>query len=193
MRRNPAIGLEELAAAAVATYKRVDALAEASRAQPRIVAMLQYIRQHLFDPDLKVGLIKKACGIRDNSVVLLFHSEIGKTPHNFITKCRLEVADRLLARTTLPIWRLTELLGYSSIQVFSRSYQRARGQRPGLTRRRASSLTVLPPPSPPTAAPNLLDEALAGRLDQEAAGNLIRRLLDIYPPQARRMQRLPDY
>lgn len=34
---------------------------------------------------------------------------------------------------------------------------------------------------------------MSGRLDQEAADNLIRRLLDIYPPQARRMRRLPDY
>lgn len=186
MRRNSTVDSEELATAAAATFERMETMIEASRAQPRIFAMLSYLREHLFDPDLKVGQIKKACGIRDNSVVILFHAELGKTPHALITECRLEVADRLLTQTSLPIWRLTQLLGYSSIQVFSRAYLRARGQRPGLTRRRALGLPAPPPPSPPTAAPNLLDEALASRLDQDAAGDLIRRLLDIYPPQARR-------
>ena len=64
-----------------------------------------------------------------------FHSVVGITPKAFIANCRLHVAQALLAKTEIPIWQISESLGYSSIQVFSRAFYRLSGVRPNAFRR----------------------------------------------------------
>ncbi len=176
----------ELAAAAASTLERIDQLTREVAEHPKVVAMLAHIRHHLFEPQLSIGHIRKACRIRDNSVALSFHRQVGSPPHAFITECRMAVADRLLSSTLMPIWKITESLGYSSIQVFSRAYQRTRGKRPKVARRESEAIRkTLPTPLPAITEPSLLEEALAGRLGPQAAGELIHKLLDIYLPRER--------
>jgi AraC-like DNA-binding protein len=183
-------GSVEMAEAAAPTLREIARLAVA--APPRIGAMLIYIRDHLFAPELSVHRIKDACRLRDNSIALHFHKVLGKPPGTFITDQRLAVAERLLANTWLPIWKITELLGYSSIQVFSRAYFRRMGRRPSVSRKEGPIQNSPPEtaPAPATAPPrplesDLLQRAFAGLLDDQEAANLICRLLEIYPPQRR--------
>jgi AraC-like DNA-binding protein len=184
-------GKVELAEAANATLREIARLA--AKAPPRIAAMLDYIHKNLFDPQLSVHRIKDACQLRDNSIALHFHRVLGQPPGTFITDRRLEVAERLLANTWLPIWKITELLGYSSIQVFSRAYFRRKGRRPSVIRKEGPIQSVpveTAAPAPATAPPrpregDLLQRALAGHLDDHEAASLICRLLEIYPPQRR--------
>lgn len=179
-------------AAARPVFERIDALAKSAAGHPRIAAMLVHIRKNLFEPSLTVASLKVACNVRDNSAALVFHRTIGQPPHAFISECRLEVAERMLSSTSLPVWRLAELLGYSSIQVFSRAFWRTRRRRPLEIRKEARGRGSIPAPvaAPEpafTGSANLLEEALAGRLDPEAAGELIWRLLDIYLPESKRL------
>lgn len=162
---------------------------QASALPSRIAVMVLFIRDHLFDRDLSVARIKEQCQLRDNSVAIYFHAELGEPPAAFITSRRLAVAERLLAGTWLPIWKITQLLGYSSIQVFSRAYLRRQGRRPSDYRRQApgdpSASADLPEAtgSPaPAQQPDLLGRALAGQLEDAEAAVLVRRLLEIYPP-----------
>ncbi len=180
-------GSSELRQAAAAILEELTALA--GTVPNRIAGMLLYIRDHLFDPELSVAVVKERCAVRDNSVAIHFHSMLGEPPAAFITSRRLTVADRLLAETHLPIWKVTELLGYSSIQVFSRAYSRRKGIRPREFRRQIHS--EAPPASPavqasfPPGPQELLAKALAGQLSSIEASRLIRRLLEIYPPGRR--------
>jgi AraC-like DNA-binding protein len=187
-------GSVELTEAATPILREISRLAMS--APPRIAAMLIYIRDHLFDPELSVHRIKDACRLRDNSIALHFHRILGQPPGTFITDHRLAVAERLLANTWLPIWKITELLGYSSIQVFSRAYFRRKGRRPSAFRKEggmppAEEIAAAPPPSVPLLMQSrrvendLVQRALAGLLDDHEAANLICRLLEIYPPQRR--------
>jgi AraC-like DNA-binding protein len=183
-------GRLELVEAAAPTLRDISRLAVT--APPRIAAMLIYIRDHLFDPKLSVYRVKEACRSRDNSVALYFHRIVGQPPGTFIADKRLAVAERLLVGTWLPIWKIAELLGYSSIQVFSRAYYRRKRKRPTAFRREgaieAPPVEIRPDSAPVSAKSSqpegdLLQRALAGQLDDEEAAHLIWQLLQVYPPR----------
>ena len=173
-------------AAAEKTLREVSRLA--SEAQPKIAAMLVYIRAHLFDRNLSVHQVRKACSLRDNSVALQFHNALGVPPARFIANCRLAVAERLLAESWLPVWQISELLGFSSIQVFSRSFFRVKKVRPRDFRQR-TRMNVGPTEEGgkpvPAPEPDFLERALAGEADSAEVAELIGMLLKIYPPRQR--------
>ncbi len=89
--------------------------------------MLTYIADHLFDPALSIGAIRKACNLRDNSVALQFHDALGLPPARLIATWRQAVAERMLANSPLPIWKISNLIGFSSIQVFNPFGPRSKG------------------------------------------------------------------
>lgn len=135
-------------AAAAPTLQEIVRLEAA--AKPKIAAMLAYIKDHLFDPALSIGAIRKACNLRDNSVALQFHDALGLPPARLIASWRQAVAERMLANSTLPIWQISNLIGFSSIQVFSRSFFRIKGIRPQDYRRQMRGGSE-PQPSPSRA------------------------------------------
>lgn len=176
-------------AAAVATLEEIARLA--AEARPRIAAMLRYIGAHLFDKHLSVGKVRQACGLRDNSVALQFHHDLGMPPARFIAACRQAVAEKMLAESWQPIWQISHLLGYSSIQVFSRSFFRSRGLRPKDFRQQARQDFGSPPPDSVASVarpPDFLERALAGQVEDQEAARLIERLLGVYPPRKRSAQ-----
>lgn len=157
------------------------------KAPQRIKPLLAFIRDNLFDPKLDVNYLKRCCGVRDNTVPIYFHSATGRPPHGYIEDRRLETACALLEGTDLNIWKIGELLGYSSIQVFSRAFKRWSGERPTAYRKKqrrkaskkgqASSLYG----DEQSYQPEYLRAALNGELKPEQASPLILRLLDLYP------------
>lgn len=156
--------------------------------KPKVAAMLVYISAHLFDPKLSVSRIRKACHLRDNSIALQFHDQLGSPPARMIASWRQAVAAKLLAESELPVWKIANLLGFSSIQVFSRSFFRIFGTRPRDYRRRPVSKEVDFSASISTAArhPDLLERLLAGDAADHEAAEVISRLLEKYPPSRRR-------
>lgn len=169
-------GTKERRLAAAPVLEKIATLARNPALHRRVAAMLNHIHGHLFDPQLKVKTVRAACGAADNSIAITFHLQVGQSPAVFIQESRLAVADRLLTTTNLPIWQISKLLGYSSIQVFSRAFWRYRGKRPSEIRKAFKETSG--PAEPPR---DLLEEALAGRLDESTAKELIRRLQAIYP------------
>lgn len=179
-----------LAAAAEESLERIRQ--DRARAPQRLKPLLAYIEDNLFDPTLDVNQLKRSCGVRDNSVPIQFHSAVGRPPHGYIEDRRLETACRLLGDSTLKIWQISELLGYSSIQVFSRAFSRWSGQRPTLYRKKARQQNNGMPQNSAVAAaakrtaqvvygPDALRRALSGELSPDEAGHLIDRLLNLYP------------
>ncbi|MEM6792868.1 MAG: helix-turn-helix domain-containing protein [Acidobacteriota bacterium] len=157
-----------------------------AKAPQRLKPLLAYIEEHLFDPSLDVNQLKRNCGVRDNSVPIQFHSAVGRPPHGYIEDRRLETACKLLGDSGLKIWQISELLGYSSIQVFSRAFSRWSGQRPTSYRKKARQRKEMGETAPQLeesliARTETLRKALAGELSLDEANSLIARLRAMYP------------
>lgn len=185
-----------LRAAALETIDRIRT--DHEQVPSKLKPLLAYIEDHLFDSDLSVNRIKKACGVRDNSVAIHFHACVGQPPHAYISQCRMEVASRLLRDSELPVWKISDLLGFSSIQVFSRAFYRWAKERPSTFRRlhrRNGEMDEtlldgdLPLEGGSILPPRLTEDfwrrALTGSLRDEEASELIRHLLELYPPRRR--------
>lgn len=172
--------IEQLMAAAQKTVQRIRV--DRANAPPKIKPLLQYIETHLFNPDLRIGQLKRDCDIRDNSISIQFRSALGQPPSTYIEECRMETASRLLRDSALSISLIAEVLGYSNLQVFSTAFMRWSGQRPSPYRKQFRRLE--PPPRAFDEALLRVDRlraALAGTLTQTEARALLQRLQDIYP------------
>lgn len=183
-----------LDAAAAPTLERIRQ--DRRKAPTQIQPLLAYLETHLFDPDLDANQLKRACGVRDNSLPIYFHHAVSLPPYAYIEDCRLEIACRLLSATDLKIWQIAQLLGYSTLQVFSRAFHRWSGLRPSVFRRRSRSTDrkggkLVGKPAPPQLAGatdeedlipmGTLRKAISGGLDKEEADKLARRLAKLYP------------
>lgn len=187
-----------LRAAALETIDRIRT--DHEQVPTKLKPLLAYIEDHLFDADLSVNRIKKACGVRDNSVAIHFHACVGQPPHAYISQCRMEVASRLLRDSELPVWKISDLLGFSSIQVFSRAFYRWAKERPSTYRRihrrnggevdeslleAEFGLESGGGIVPPRLTEDFWRRALTGSLRDDEASELIRHLLELYPPRRR--------
>lgn len=118
--------------AAVLTLERIRR--DRRKAPAQIQPLLRYLETHLFDGGLDAIRLKQACGVRDNTLPLQFHHSVGLPPYAYIEDCRMEVACRLLVNTDLKVWQITQLLGYATLQTFSRAFHRWSGIRPSTYR-----------------------------------------------------------
>lgn len=164
-------GPQLLAVAAAATLERIREDKQRSPAQLR--PLLDYLETHLFDAGLDVKHAKKACGIRDNTLPLCFHHALSLPPYAYIEDCRMEVGCNLLRDTDLKIWQVAQLLGYSTLQVFSRAFKRWSGVRPSEFRNRAADM--------PSVSLSALVRTAEGMLEKHEADRLARHLARIYP------------
>jgi len=60
----------------------------------------------------------------------LFHSTFGETPHDFLTRCRMEHARHLLASGEMTVTEVCLEVGYSSLGSFSSKFQSTVGVSP---------------------------------------------------------------
>jgi AraC family transcriptional activator of mtrCDE len=68
------------------------------------------------------------------SLVRMFRRSTQKSPLAFLADLRLELAQRKLSATTLPVATIAVEVGYKSESAFSRAFQRRFGMRPGEVR-----------------------------------------------------------
>lgn len=173
--RDPEVLLQR---AAHPTLERIQR--DRRRVSPRLRPMLEHIERYLFDPQLNVNRLKQACSIRDNSIAIHFHSQIGQSPKAYLSQRRLETASRLLRDSDLRVWRIAEMVGYSSLGVFSKAFNRWAKHRPMAFRRQAREL-VQDPPVRLLSTVEFMDRALSGALTDREARHLVDRLLELYP------------
>jgi AraC-like DNA-binding protein len=65
----------------------------------------------------------------------LFAQTFGETPHEFLTRRRIERARRLLARDALPVTEVCGAVGYESLGSFSTLFRTMVGYSPSMYRR----------------------------------------------------------
>lgn len=163
-----------------------------AKAPERLRPMLAHIQENLFDPSLTVLNIQKICNIRDRSISTHFCSAVGSTIWVYIGERRLETAAYLLKRQTLKIWEISELIGYSSLPVFSRAFCRWSGQQPLAFRRESwKGRTKTRPRAKGFDDSDRLRQAVDGILAPDQANVLIDRLCEIYSQRQLPHHKLP--
>jgi AraC-like DNA-binding protein len=100
---------------------------------PQVARLLNYVHEHLFDPELNVKVVKAQCRFYDNNVTLRFRSAVGTGMREYIERLRLEAAQHLLGSRSYPVYVVAMAVGYSYPETFCRAFQRLFGRHPSAT------------------------------------------------------------
>ncbi len=148
-----------------------------ARVSPQLKPLIDYIADHLFDIDFQVTTMLAECGVRAHTIPTKFAAQLGHTPRDYVSDCRLEVAARMLRSSDLHVWRIGTSVGYDGDHPFSRAFKRRYGMGPR-DYRLAAQVEV---PTESSQAQELITaaelvEALAGKLEPADAESLEYRL-----------------
>jgi AraC family transcriptional regulator len=92
----------------------------------RIVA---FIRGNL-DKDLRIEQIARMANLSNFYFIRLFKTAFGRTPHQYILDCRIELARNLLQDTFLPISEVAQRCGFSTQSHFTSAFRQATDESP---------------------------------------------------------------
>lgn len=101
----------------------------------RLVTAIRMMEEHKADP-LKIGQLAELAGISERQLERRFVSEFGKSPSDFYMDIRLKAAKGWLLNSTESLESISEMVGFSSLSHFSRSFKDWSGETPSGTRRR---------------------------------------------------------
>ena len=86
---------------------------------------VDYLREHLFDPDLKVGQLSGLCGVSDTYFRTLFQAGFGMKPQEYVTNKRLGRAAAILDSGMFDsVAEVAGAVGYTDPLYFSRIFAR---------------------------------------------------------------------
>ena len=95
-----------------------------------VARILEFVHQHIFDPDMNVGHVKTNCGIRNNNISTRFRAATGLTIREYIEHLRLRAARRLLNGPKTEIYLIALAVGYHHLETFYRAFRRVFGCTP---------------------------------------------------------------
>jgi AraC-like DNA-binding protein len=111
----------------------------AAFADRRIGAALELMHRQPQDPWTLEKLARRI-GLSRSLFAARFHQLVGRTPLQYLTFWRMQLARTQLAATALPIALIAERAGYGSEASFSKTFKKVVGVAPGQYRRRAERL-----------------------------------------------------
>ncbi|CAH2933994.1 MAG: Transcriptional regulator, AraC family [uncultured Paraburkholderia sp.] len=95
----------------------------------RIRRVTDYIRAHL-GADLAIGELAAHADLSSFHFARVFRRETGETPHQYVTRLRLEEAARLLRSTDQTVLQIAIAVGYENASHFSVQFKRDYGVTP---------------------------------------------------------------
>ena len=84
--------------------------------------VVEYIKEHL-DRHLSLNILASLVNISPHYFASLFKQSTGKSPHKYITNCRLEKAKTLLRQRDLPIAFICQEVGFKNQSHFTRVFR----------------------------------------------------------------------
>jgi AraC-like DNA-binding protein len=84
---------------------------------------------------LTLGQVARRAGLSRNYFSRVFKQTFGKGFEQYLTEQRLQLAERLLRTSGLPVGRISNDAGFSSAAHFSAAFRRSRGSSPLAYRR----------------------------------------------------------
>lgn len=99
--------------------------AAAAAAAPAVVAVLEYLHDHLFDKELDVGVaLDKARRLTRGVAETAFRAEMGVTPQVFLQDVRMLLGVSLLIHTKRSLPVIAEYAGFAEASPFIRRFSR---------------------------------------------------------------------
>ena len=99
---------------------------------------LQYIEQNYQWPHLKLQDVAEHVGMSSSYYSHLLVKTTGKSFRQTLKNVRLKQAKKLLEETTLPIQEITEIVGFTDANYFSRTFKETTGKSPRTYRQKQS-------------------------------------------------------
>lgn len=100
----------------------------AATGDPRVAAAVRAIHAR-FHEELDVDLLAREAGMSRSRFIARFKAVMGESPHGYLVKHRIAVAQRLLARR-LPVKTVAGRVGYATASSFVRKFREVVGVPP---------------------------------------------------------------
>lgn len=95
-----------------------------------VAKALDYIGEHLSDPDISIRDIAGAIDISESHLSHIFKKETDYTVNAYITRYRMRTAMKLLKSHAHKVYEVAELVGYRDIAYFSTTFKKITGVNP---------------------------------------------------------------
>lgn len=95
-----------------------------------ILAALDYIRENIGDPELRIESVARVAGVSHSYLCRIIQDKTGKTAKNHMIQMRLETAARLLKNTQLSISEIVWSVGFSDPSHFCKAFKNFYGLSP---------------------------------------------------------------
>ena len=111
---------------------------ESGEADSSLIKAAQKFIDENYMYDLNLTMIAEKFNYNPSYFSEMFKSKVGKSFIQYVNEVRMEHAVRLLEETTLSLWDIAELTGFSNASYFSSKFKRMYGMTPSDYRQRAS-------------------------------------------------------
>ena len=99
-----------------------------------VMVMIQYIQSHYMET-ICLEDIAASANISKNTAIRYFHANIGMSPIDYLLKCRISIACKMLRETSDKISHIANSVGYENTGYFCRLFRRHTGLSPNEYRR----------------------------------------------------------
>lgn len=124
-------GVVNSLSAVTAAYKKVSALLkEKSSFKPITSSILQYIQRNYYNNDFSLEKTAEKFKITPPYLSKLLKTETGTSFVDVLTNMRIQKAITMMDTSSLKIYEIAELVGYSNQYYFSRSFKKVTGLSP---------------------------------------------------------------
>ncbi len=103
---------------------------------PRVAEAVDYIKANITN-NISSGDIAEKCFISTRQLVRIFLKNLGTTPSEYIRKCKVDYARRLLLETDIQISEIAEQLGFAEVTAFINFFRRYEGITPAKFRKKS--------------------------------------------------------
>ncbi len=94
-------------------------------------AFFLILRDEIIDPKLRIGKALKSAKIRGNGYTTRFFEITGMAPKGYVDHHRVLLAQKILRHTSLFIYKVAFLVGFTNQTMLCRTYKRVLGYPPG--------------------------------------------------------------
>lgn len=119
----------------------------------RLCRSRDYLAESLDQPLRLTDAAREAC-LSSYHYHRLFTRTFGETPHEFLTRLRIDQAKRLLAREQMPVTEVCMAVGYESLGSFSSLFRSVVGYSPSEYQRAIRKRFAVPALAPYRFVPN---------------------------------------
>lgn len=122
--------------------KNTDLQAMPTKNQDRLLTMMAFIQEH-YAEKLTLEEIAHTAAVSTRECLRCFRSAIDRSPIEYLTDYRLQMACKLLEDTDLPVTEVALRTGFGSSSYFTKMFRRAYGKTPVAHRKSISDLRTV--------------------------------------------------